>query len=186
MTKPIEVKRPNISTIKLHDTTNGIVESLNKRNDSALSTSTSSDESKSLAGFKSGSETLQDRNAGSRRVMESDIFKADLTMKAVGVETFLVSGIDGGYTVDSSEKLGSSASRFGDSSQLGSKHGHGEGTNKDGHENIDDDTGVGVAITDENTTVVEGEGVRGVDGEDCIIIISEKNRDVIMANDAYT
>lgn len=186
MTKPIEVKRPNISTVKLHDTTNRIVKPLNKRNDSALSTSTSSDESKSLAGFKSGSETLQDRNAGSRRVMEPDIFKANLTMKAVGLEAFLVSGVDGGYTVDSSEKLGSSASRFGDSSQLGSKHGHGEGTNKDGHENVDDDTRVGIAMTDENTTVVEGEGVRGVDGENCIIIISEKHPDVIMVNDAYT
>lgn len=167
MTKPVEVKRPDIFTVKLHNTTNGVVKPLNKRNDSALSASTGSDKSESLAGFKSGSEALQDRNAGSRRVMELDIFKANLTMKAIGLQTFITGGINGGYTVDSCEKLGSSASRFGDSSQLRSEHRHGEGTNEDGHENVDNDTGVGSALTDQNATVEEGEGISGVDGEDC-------------------
>lgn len=184
MTKPIEVKRPDISTVKLHNTTNGVVKPLNKRNDSTLSASTSSDESESLAGFKRGSEALQDRNAGSGRIMELDIFKANLTAKAIGLETFLAGGINGGYTVDSCEKLGSSASRFGDSSQLGSKHRHGEGTNEDGHENVDDDTGVGLAVTDENATVEEGEGISGVDDEDCNYH-KRKCRDVEV-NGAYT
>jgi hypothetical protein len=97
--------------------------------------------------------------------MECDVLERDDSLDVLQSKTFVGSGIDRWDSVDSLEKLGGGSLGFTDCLSFGRKHSEGEGSNDDGKEDIDDDTRVGLASGDKDTTEKEGEGIGTVNGE---------------------
>jgi hypothetical protein len=166
LSKPLEVERPDIASIELDDTVDGIVESFDQSHDGRFSRTTRSDQCTSLASLERGRESLEDGYSGSRRIMELDVFECNFAHDGVWLETPLTSGINVRHTLDGGEELGGSAGTLGDGLQFGCEHGHREGTNQDGEEDIDDDACIGMTLSDEDSTVEECQTVCAIDGED--------------------
>ena len=97
--------------------------------------------------------------------MERNVLEGNDSLDVLQSKTFVCGGIDGGDSVDGLEELGGGTLGFTDGLGFGGKHGEGEGSNDDGEEDVDDDTRVGLASGDEDTTKEEGEGVGSVNGE---------------------
>jgi len=97
--------------------------------------------------------------------MERDVLEGNNSLDVLQSKTFIRGGIDGRDSVDGLEELGGGSLGFTDGLGFGGKHSEGEGSNDNGEEDVDDNTRVGLASGDEDTTEEEGEGVGAINGE---------------------
>ena len=84
-----------------------------------------------------------------------DVLELDLSNTVIWSISEGRGRVDGWYAIDSLVDLLSRCECIGDCLEVWCCHCHGEGTDEDGEEDIDDGSSIGLALEDEGGTIVE-------------------------------
>ena len=141
--KPLDIELLEIDAVQSNDARQRIVKPLDQGDDGRLPRSGSTDQGDVGSGLDGERKILDNWNIGARRIVELDILEDNAAITAFGLQSSRVSGVDGGDTVNRSEKLGRSSASVRDSLKFWCHQYQRESTDENGNDDVDDLPGCG-------------------------------------------